>query len=68
MPSKSINAGHLERMFRIMHDTKKELEYDKHGGCWFWHDRDDPKTQQGPHETAHEAMLDACDPYLNPED
>jgi len=64
----AINPAHLERLFQVMQDIKKELAYDKHTGLWSWHDRDEPEVGHGEFPTALDAMIDATKPYFNPED
>jgi hypothetical protein len=67
----TINPKKLERVFRIFHDLKKVLRHDPHSDWWEWVDRDEqdtPGCAHGGFVTAWDAMLDACDPYLESDD
>ena len=59
----------LERYERIAADTKKECHYNKHTGYWFWCHRGDGMIPEATGFTSRlEALLDAIEPYLNPEE
>jgi len=58
----------LERYERIAADTKKECHYNKHTGYWFWCHRGDGMIPEATGFASRlEALLDAIEPYLNPE-
>ncbi len=60
-----------ETLERMAVDLKKEFTYDKHAGTWAWYDRgdeDDPDARCAGFATRKAALLDALEPYLNPED
>ncbi len=61
----------LERMMQIAEDIKKEFQYAKDTGNWFWVDRDEVDNAdafQGPFDTFLAALEDAVEPYLRDED
>lgn len=62
-------AGELEEICQVFHDTKKELHYNKHIGKWAWTDKHEIVSDRfWAFDTALAAMEDAVEPYLNPQD
>jgi hypothetical protein len=62
-----IDIDSLERRMLIAKDIKKEFEYRKHSGDWFWYDRVDIGSLDdycGPYTTFRDCLCDATDPYL----
>ena len=62
-----IAHSRLERILQVLHDTKKEISYNKHTGEWSWYDRDEadnPDARHGGFTTGLEAMQDAVSPYF----
>jgi len=65
----TISCEQIERMMQIAQDIKKRFAYDKSSGLWFWCDRDeenDPMAE--PFSTFLDALKDAVEPYLHPEE
>jgi len=36
-----VDKNFLESIMLLVHDTKKEIKYNKHFDAWFWCDRQD---------------------------
>lgn len=65
----TITEVALERLECLAANTKKEFAYDKHTGTWSWCDRDDGGVPQAiGFSSRRAALLDAIEPYLNPDE
>lgn len=65
---KTVSVALLERMMQIAHDIRKVCTYHVGSGEWFWHDRDEETELHGPFPRFLEALKDAVEPYLHPEE
>ena len=59
-----LDSVHVERVFKIFYDTKKQLHYGKHSGTWGWGDRDADSHVEWGFLTGLEAMEAAVEPYI----
>jgi hypothetical protein len=60
----------IEELEQIAQDTKKRFSYSKSEGTWAWYDSDEDDQVDAWHtgfETRFDALVDAVEPYLNPE-
>lgn len=56
----------LERLMQIAQDAKKEFNYLKDNGKWYWTDRGVSRPCGGPFAAFADALVDAVSPYLEP--
>jgi len=54
----------LEEMARMANETKKEFTFHKSSGLWYWYNRGDEETLNGPFKTYLEVLADAVKPYI----
>ena len=58
-----MNENTLEAKMLIAKDTKKEFDYNKSSGEWFWSNRGEGNYPTGPFPTFYQALCDAVEPY-----
>ena len=61
----------LERYMEIAWDIRKAISYNRGTGQWTWHDRNEEAlfdNEERLFKTFWEALYDAVEPYLYPED